>query len=316
MRSGVVHVSNPVITLALAAMLTACGPPTAAFGQTQLRWHFTPGETLEIEIRQGIQLDSKFGDEPIQVRNQMRQEMTWRVDSVDSEGTAQLTMRIDRLVMSLEIPGADSIEFDSANEEDAEGPAQRIAGDVRPLVGLECRLRVTPRGEVVSFKPTPQAEERLANMRPEMRWREIFSRQGIGTLVQLAVSPLPADAVVKGECWNATETVNSPVGPLQKETRYCYAGPNKEHGEKTARLEKINIQEQWTLAKEKNPSRVELQIKQQEGSGVLLVDAVAGRLVSGERSHKVTLRATIDGQAYLQQLTGWTKVSVKKMIND
>ena len=282
-------------------------PAESVADDSLLRWKFQPGELRKIEVQQTLVLDSSFQDLPIKISNEMGLVMTWRVELVDPEQVAHLVMRLDRLRIKLTIPERETVDFDSASDDEPAGAAREIARNIGPLIGLEFRLQLNARGEILSFSASEEAADALAVLPSGFHWKEFFSKDGIRTLVGIAIPVLPEQRVSNGACWSQTEPIASLMGRIQKTTKCCYAGRVVEDGRM---LDRIDSEVNWKLSNATNPLRMKALIKHQRGTGMLLIDPEAGILVRSESSHLAELQVTIDEKSYPQTVNSDTKVTV------
>src|SRR5438045_1092567 len=105
--------------LALAACLAAGAPCHA---QTALRWKLAPGETLHYQRTHNQNTLRRTADGEIKESLLRVTEMSMGVDQVDPDGTATVTLLIDRIRYRKQSPAGD-VEHDSATEARQKLPA-------------------------------------------------------------------------------------------------------------------------------------------------------------------------------------------------
>ena len=99
---------------------------TSAPADVLLRWKFAQGQKLLVSLDQKIELDTTAGAQPRKLAIGMLMDMTWNVDAVAAEGTADITQTITRLKMHLET-GHGPIDFDTDSDVPPKGAAEYFA---------------------------------------------------------------------------------------------------------------------------------------------------------------------------------------------
>lgn len=254
-----------------------------ASAETLLRWKFAEGDSWLIEVDQHTTTETSGAGKPTGIDITMRMQLTWKVDSVDSEGTAQITQKIERFAVTMKAGTAEPIEFASDSEAKPSGSAADIAAAVSPVIGAEFTVTMTSRGVIREVKLSDAATEAFASIEsPALK--QLFSTEGITQLLAQAAVELPEAAVSTDINWTASVTTDSPLGTLKQDKTYTVAAQEEADG-KT--LERINLSGQLAIeTSEQSPSKSKL--VDQALSGTMLFDSEAGRLVSSHSTQSFT----------------------------
>lgn len=292
------------LMLGLAALLVA---PAAA--DTKLRWKFAKGEKLYYDMIVDMSQEMAIGDQNITMKMAQKMNMTWEVDSVADDGTASLKQTIDRIRMSMAIPGAPAgqggIEFDSKAEN--KGEAAAILGPLMDgMVGKPFILEISPRGEIKNVK-IPEATLEAIKKSPLQQMGGMFSEAGIKEMMGRAMFSFPEEAVKNGSTWKSTMEMANPVfGKQVTEMLYEYAGQESRAG---GDQEKIDVSMRMKFEKGAN-AQADVEVKDQASAGVLYFDNAKGVLTDSDVTGKMTLAISIGGMSIEQAVT--THVTMKQ----
>ncbi|MEO8497024.1 MAG: DUF6263 family protein [Planctomycetota bacterium] len=254
-----------------------------ADAETLLRWKFAEGEQFLVTVDQHTVTATTGAGKPTGIDIAMQSRMSWTVDSVDADGTAQITQRIERFALTMKSGATEPIEYASDSETKPSGAAADIAAAVSPVIGADFTVTMTNRGAIRAVKLSDAAEKAFAAVEsPALK--QLFSAEGISQLLGQAAVELPEQAVAPDATWSATFTTPSPLGTLKQGRTYTLVAPEDGDGKS---LERIDITGQLEIAaSEQTPSK--LKLIDQELSGKILFDATAGRLVKSETTQKLT----------------------------
>ena len=284
---------------ALVAIAFARSIPSEVAAQKVLRWKLQPGQQMQVQFDQDMAVTTSL------MGNEMRSEadtgmvLSWDVRQVSSLGVAEIRQSIDRLTMKMHAPGSDPMIYDSAGAVPAEGIVKTLASAMDPLVGVEFTQQMSDRGEVLDVRLSPAAEKQLASAPTGAELQEIFSREGLKTLLGQAATVLPQGPVQPGDTWTGTSESNSPVGKLHMDLTYTYRGTEIVDGQP---LERIDVSVDVQFGKQNNEASLAVAMTGQESHGTMYFDAEAGRFVSTEMRQKMQLETTVGEHVHLQSL--------------
>jgi hypothetical protein len=291
------RVSTYVRLLTCALVLTAVTKPSQA--EQLLRWKLRPGEAIDVRMAQDMDMKSNVMGKSLASSADMSMIMRWVVEDVDQAGVTEMRQSIERLRMSMQTPGGTPVVYDSASRAEPVGMAKNLAQNMQPLIGVEFIQTMSPRGEIMDVRLSDKAHEQLARAPAGAQLRQVFSEDGIKSLLHQAATVLPEQAVTVGDQWTGVTRTQSPVGTLVMNNVYTYQGTVKKNGRA---LERIDVEVNVSFAKGNNALGVNVDITQQENRGVMYFDAQQGRFVETMLAQKMTLVTTIGDQNHEQQL--------------
>jgi hypothetical protein len=272
----------------LLAGWLACRPASLAAAEKTLRWKFTAGQQLLVDLRQTTVTEARSRDEPQRMTTEMVLEMLWEVDRVDGDGTAATTQSFRRLAAKTVAPRVPPLVYDSAADTPPAPEVKTLAEALQALLKSRFPITLSRRGEIGGPPRTAEAESQLAH---DPRWAglvRLMTAEGVRQTLSPALGLLPSGPVKSGATWNQLRDVESPQGRLRIVAEYTYAGPMTDDGRA---LERIRVETTLRVIGG-DPSAVLEPLPQQRMQGVLLFDAAAGRLVRSELSQTLTSQGT------------------------
>jgi hypothetical protein len=299
----------PRLWAGLAVMAICTLSSSQAEAAKQLRWKFKEGETMPYALRQsaGILIDANGIEIDIKLNQTM--DVTWTVKSVDSDGNAELTQKIDRVQLTMNTPFTGEVSYDS-KERDKVPPQElwdRIGKPIEAMLEGEFTLKVTPMGKVIELTlPEKLAaalgEQRGGGAQAMMMGGGLFTENTIRQTLEQAILVLPEQEIGDGVTWSREyENKMGPLGTQKIAVTYSYSGHEDKEGKA---LEKIASKTEVTFeANENNDLDAEMEITEQEGAGEILFDAEAGKTVMSKNKQKLTLEGDFQGNEFSQEIT-------------
>lgn len=281
------------------AILVAITCISAVNADKLLRWKLHPGQTLQVQFIQEMGLETKLLDQPVQTSADMAMQMTWQVQRILPEGVAETKQSIDRVWMAMESPGSPPVSYDSAKSEELQGVAKTLADSIEPMLGIEFLQQMDARGEILDVRLTDAAQQKLAQSPGATDMNDMFSKEGLRSLLSQAATVLPEKAVAPGTQWTGTSETKSPVGNLRMENTYIYRGTETRNGRE---LERIDVTMQVFFDRTDNSVGLKVDVSDQQNSGTMYFDATAGRFVESTIHQKMTLATAVGQQTYQQKL--------------
>ena len=264
-----------------------------------LRWKLQPGETIDVRFVQDMDMVSTVLGKQLESSADMSMIMRWNVERVSQQGATQMRQSIQRLRMSMKTPGGAPVVYDSASKEPASGMANQLAQNMSPLIGVEFIQTMSPRGEIMDVRLSEAAAAKLAASPASAQLQQVFSKDGIKSLLHQAATVLPQNSVRPGDSWKGQSKSDSPVGTLVMDNTYTYRGTVNKNGRT---LDRIDVDVKVSFAKGNNKLGVDVQIKQQQNKGVMYFDVDKGRFVETLLAQKMTMVTAIADQSHEQQL--------------
>jgi hypothetical protein len=297
------RIALAALALAVVGMLS----PARAQAPSGLRWKFKEGQTLRYLLTQNTNSSISVGGQSIDNTTEQAFEVTWKVKSVKSDGSAEMTQVFDRAKMAMDTV-LGQFTVDTNDEKDPEGPGAALGQIFRALVGGEATMVMSPLGEIKDFKLPAKAAEALKNV-PQMPGSgRMLSEESFKGIVEQATLVLPGKTLRVDESWNSKrEQPQPPVGTILIDTTYTFKGPD----EKNKALDKIDLKS--TLDLKVNPDfPVVVKINKQDVKGTVLFDREGGFL----KSSKVDQKLDLGMEAMGQNIDSETKNTVAITLRD
>jgi len=274
--------------IALAALLVSSIGVAPAGAAQSFRWRLQPQQAYQLQVSWSCEQSRPN----LKVSERAQAELTWNVLSVDDQGNFDLIQTLTRVTQTVEYPSVGLVEFDSQTPPETNEAAE-MAAYWKPLLGVECRRRLTPRGKILLPPEThaPQHQETSLLQRDfgHKPWRAVL-RQGYPEFPEQALEP--------SQHWlQQGETVlPSQAGRCVWVTRYTYAGsqPREEDGP----VERFQVACELQVEPAGAPPSIEIQSQTSEGT--MLFDLEAGHPVSSQLKQHLTLTVVPPGLEPLQ----------------
>jgi hypothetical protein len=282
------------LALALVAVTVAVPLQSAE----PLAWKFEPGLTNRYQMVQQMNIDMNVpnvGD--VSTGMEQKLDMSWTVESVEADGSAVLKQKLDRIRMTMELPGgAGKSEFDSASGMPAEGQAALMAPLLKAMTAEPFTVHMKPSGEVTDVTVPAGLAKELENMPGAGMLGEMATPEGLKKLVQQSSFKLP-EKLEDGTTWSTKLEIENPMtGPQIATTTYAYEGPREVDGvQMEAFLPELTI----TFGE---GGQAQVEVQEQKSSGEILFNREAGRLESSNIEQQMSLKIAIQGQEIEQQL--------------
>jgi|GEM_PF-1885852 len=275
-RAGTAVVIRLVV--GLAAVLGAEGRglrgQSAERRAGSLEWKLAAGESQRVTFRQTTDSLTTVNRLVSRARIVMEADLTWRVDSAESDGRMRITQTLDRLAMRLTPSGDEKpVAYDSASNEPPRGAARDIAETVRPLIGLTTRFTMTRLGEILDAALTEESLKSLGEIGDRSNLIEIFSAEGLTESFRQAMPRLPETPPQVGATWNGSTRTALATGKLVQDNTYTYTGPS----EGQTNLAEIGLQSRLTWEPAKEPAGPAIAITDQKATGAIRFDTDRGR---------------------------------------
>lgn len=280
----------------LFGLIALAGPGVATADAATLRWKFRPNETLRYAIETRTVLSDKFANgQELKTTTTQAVEMSWAVRSVNADGSAEMTLTIDRVADKVDGPRG-KIEFDSKSGQEPQGAiAGSLANLYKSVIGQAIPFRLSARGEPSGLKVPEKMADSLRQAGPAAAASSpLFSEEGLRNLIGLTTLVVPQEDLAAGKTWNHEEKQTAPDGTtLTLATTYTYQGTEAVAGrpaDAIAQATRIDIVPP-AQAKDQFP----LKIKAQDSRGVTHFDNEAGRLIDARVVTKIDQSLSLNG---------------------
>jgi Family of unknown function (DUF6263) len=320
--------SHVVLALAAIASLAATASRLPA-AEEKLRWKFAVGEKLDYTMVQDMNM-SVTGEKVGQLNSTMRQEMnmTWDVLGVDEKtGDAVIKQKFDQIKMKVSSP-IGNFDYDSKSEAVPTGLAAMIAPMYKAMTKGEFEITMTARGEVTDVKIPEDVIAALKAAPGAAALGDITTETGFKEMIRKGALVLPEVAPKEGDTWSTQVAMNNQAGKQIVKTIYKYVGTKEIDGVEYAVIKpelKMEFDTSAAATSEapasKDPAtpaeapqapkqeKMAMKIAEQSSDGEVLFNIDKGRLYSTTLQQKVTIDASVAGQAVQQKID--QKIDVK-----
>lgn len=276
--------SRGVRSAALAGMFALLFWTAAGWAQEKLdlRLRFSKGDVHAMTIGLEQTIDQTVQGAPQRTTQSTRLGYTLKVEDVDGQGAARISIRYDTAAYHVKTP-AGEVDYDSTQAGAGAPPA--MAAGLAAVVGQGYSFTVTPEGKVTQVtgleKMLNAVMSRLnvegpARLAAEKVLRQQLAEPNVRSNLQGMFAPFPDHPVAVGESWSRTAQISLGF-PLETQTTYTLKARDK---------------------------------------GIAIVD-VAGHsstapdaaLDLGQTKMSYDLKGDIHGQLQIQESTGWTWLS-------
>ena len=258
--------------------LTAFTAAIPAQGQTPLRWKLKPGESLAVTIDQTTDSDVSFSGKKAKTTIELKLVLGWNIIAADNAGF-KIRQSIDQIQQKLTTQQAGTIEFDSSSKAKPTGQSRDLAEALRPLIGAEFDMTMTPRGEITTVEPANEAAKALFAGLEGGQNADATARVTVDQMLRRPLLVLPDRPINVGETWSVSSERPTVAGPLKIDTTYKLAGVSNQNGQPTAQ---IAMSANFTSA----PGG-QLTIKSPEHGGDIQFAVDDGRLIKTKQNQKL-----------------------------
>jgi hypothetical protein len=257
-------------------LLVAAGPLR---GQTMLQWKLKPGDSLAVTIEQQTDSSVSFSGKRADTKIDLTLVLGWNVAAADNAGFT-IRQSIDQIQQKLTTQQAGTIEFDSASKAKPTGQSRDLAEALRPLIGAQFDMRMTPRGEITTVDPANEAAKALLAGLEGGQNADATARAAVEQMLRRPLLILPDRPINVGETWTVSSERPTVAGPLKIDTTYKLSGLADQNGQPIAR---IAMSANFTPA----PGG-QLTVKSPEHGGELQFAISDGRLIGIKQQQKLT----------------------------
>lgn len=266
--------------LAVAFVLATGGTSSA---QTTLRYKFKEGDTLDYVSENKTKMSTDLGGVKIAFNIKQYTNMTWKVYKVKADGSAEMGLKIDRIVMDVDgPPPLGAFGIDSNDKKDPDNLlAQQFARLLRKMAGQEIKTTMTPLGEL---KDVVYPEDLDRTLRDLGQGLGLGGGGGAGGLEQFTGGGLVVtkDALKKGDSWVHKSGGDGP----KLEMKYTYEGTS-------GHLEKIAVKPKLLIEGAK--AGLTIKSDDKKSMGVLLFDNQDGRLQDAQVTQVMSITVEMMG---------------------
>jgi hypothetical protein len=262
------------LMISLAAVLVAATCPDSASAQTLLRWKLKPGETLKIEIHQDTDSQVGFSGKSAATKIELGLQLVWKVTAAAGDSFT-VRQTVEHIREKLVTQDMGIIEFDSSATTRPSGQARELAEAIKPLVGAEFELAMTPSGEITSATPANDIAKSLLTA-PDKTNQSAAAQEGLQQMLRRPLVILPDKPVSPNDTWTVTSDRATAAGMLKLDTTYQMEG-----------LDNHSIAKVASTSKAQAAPGSKANVKQYQHSGTILFSVEDGRPVEIKQTQKL-----------------------------
>ncbi len=304
---------NRLLAIPLIAMVCQLWPVAPVSAQT-LQWKFSEGDSFAIRIEQSSQVVTRVDRREVDQQSKTELDIDWVVDSIDEQGNARIIETITGIRAELNMPGEGirPILYDSAVEKHS-GDARRLEDNFAKLVNQPFTIVMTPQGEIVAVEIPEETMEQIRKMPASMQGRKMLTRESLAETFAHSGTNLPQGDVSAGDTWTATRdfSIGTPQS-FEQTTNYTL-------GEAQGDSYPVTFVSELAIAdpdRQRDPeSEVQfeaLEIEQQESSGQMVFDAVAGHCRESSVQTKIHTKSMYRDMEVRAQITSQIKMTISR----
>ena len=264
--------------------------PTAADGK--LEWQYSAGRVFKMKMEQDIKITLTQGANAMPgSTTRSVTEMTTRVESVDDEGVASATCKLDRMIAST-TAGNVKMLFDSASDAKLEGFSAEIGKILTPMIGKPMTQKMAPSGKVFDVQVPEEMLDGIKNANPI--FASMFNKQTIEEMSANGAVDFPSTNPAVGEKWEVVSEIKSGAAPVTTKNQYEYLGVAEIDGQPLHVL-KVNI----SMSFPNGISGMPVDITAESSHGYFYFDGVNGMIKKSSVDQDVTMQF---GGAIVQNL--------------
>jgi hypothetical protein len=297
----------PAVLLAFAVFLAA--PPVQ--GQMELRYKFKEGEKLPYVMEEKTKTTTNIAGQTIEIQQGHTVDFTLNVLSVDKDGKAKISQRIDRIRYSMD-GSMGKFEYDSKDDKESDHElAKWIVPVYKAMVGSDFTMTKDARGRLGDLKLPDRVKEafnKVHGQDVEPFREDMFKRMVVEEELNLIA---PEGAVMTGMSWDQKTETRLDFGKIKTENTFTYDGPTTE-GKQI--LQKVTLKPKNNL--EADPaSGFVTKLKDHDAKGTALFDSQSGRLVEVRLTQNTEMELSANGQTMTVKTEQVTTLKLQEKAN-
>ena len=277
--------------------LLLCSLATA---QQELRWKFTPGQTLAHNMNQDTTMSVQVGTDTFTTTMTQTIDGKWTVTGKDAQGNAQVTQEISRIRMKMQGPQGVMLDIDTASDQAAQGLGAMIAPALKAMAQAKFNVTVSPQGEVLDIDVPQDVLNAFKSLPGAEAMGRMFTEEGFANMIKQGTPSFPSQPLTTGTNWSKAYEMAMPgLGTMAIENVFTYAGQQQVSGKQ---LEKIDVKMNMQIKGNQNAQEGGVTISDQKSDGVIYFDNEAGRMTESRIEQAMTLQTNVGGQKVDQKI--------------
>jgi hypothetical protein len=271
-----------------------------------LQWRFEKDQALSMVSDQTTRISISVAGQMITSENQNLNEMTMRILDVNEEGTATISVTIDRMKMDIDANGQ-RMQLDTSSQEEAAGeavgPMAEVAQMVQPMIGKAISQKMAPSGKIFDVNVP---EDMLPQDQSNPLAAALMSKKNLEEMTSRASLEFPKPDLEMGFSWQVKAELEMGPATVETTTDYTYLGV-KEGKDGPVHVIEGKIQLRFPQGVAGN----NVEIVNEDSTSLFYFDGVQGRLRGSELFQDMTMRINNAGQVAEQQIAQTMKTTVE-----
>lgn len=242
----------------------------------EIRWKFAAGDQYAVIVTQSNTLKSVVNRKKVDVQIDLGIEMKWTVESVLNNGNAMIEQSFTRMNVKVAKTAKPDIVYDTASKNPPEKSAEHFAEVYNKLVGIQFKVEISPRGEIIGVVLDKKDIETIRAIPESMEARKLFEKRGLMQILNSGGFVLPEESIEKDFKWPVRKEQKMTFGTAQFESVFTYAGIMPESS-----IARFTFEAVTKLTDQpENPAEKPLSLKSQKQSGEIQFETLGGYLKS------------------------------------
>jgi len=263
-----------VIVVTIMAALAGDGL-FAQDADDQLRWRFELGERFNVSLIKTGNVETQVDTRVRKVEIESQLEFEWNVINV-APGETTIEQKLTRVVLESGAPGdvsAQRLSYDSSNVVYKKGISNKIANQLKPLIGLTYQFVISERGEIKSVMVAEDQLRIVEAIPAELPIKDLLTSKGQQSNLGSATWVCP-ETMSEDRTWKTKQLLDSELGTYNRISRYTAGQPED-------KVVSINV----VTDVKHDPDTA---LKMFEGKGQIEFDTADGYIRSSESTTRMT----------------------------
>jgi hypothetical protein len=289
----------------LAVLASAIFVP-ASRAQTTLRYQFKEGEKIAYVMEQKAKMAITSMGTTKEATMTMTLDMSWNVLKIDGQGQGTVQIKVGSAKLAMDGPTG-KVEVDSKDtKESDDGVAKALGQIVRAMATMEITGTMMATGEMKDLKVSEETIKALKNLPSADKMGDAMNPDSFKNMITNVV--FPKEEVSKGKTWSGKTESKSLLGKVIADNTFTYEGQADKNGVK---LDRITVKPAVKI--EADPAApIKFEVKDVKGSGEILFDNKAGRLVESAINSRTELAISANGMDASQVIDQTVTIRAKK----
>jgi hypothetical protein len=191
----------------------------------ELLWQLKTGDQLDVVLSQQKIAHTSVDEKVAKTDSQTKIRQRWNVESIDENGNYRVKQVVDAIRLSVANPEypQQALFVDTESELKVVRESANVLKQIRPLIGMELFVTMTPRGEILAVTYSDEAKKILQELPGSLNLQALFSVDGMKDLLGAAAIVFPEKTPDQGETWEISDSVLNSLGKFLRVRKYQLA---------------------------------------------------------------------------------------------